>query len=142
MLGGSAGALFDNMLVALGLARGDQVFITQALKCRLPEDRQPDGGQVAACLPFLERQIALLQPAVIVALGKTAAQALLGSNFNVRSLRGRAHNRDGLPVVVTFHPAFLLDNPAEKARSWEDLCLARSLVQAAGARGSQPHAAV
>ncbi len=124
---GAAGQLLDSMLAALGLQR-DQVYIANVVKCRPPANRTPEPAECAACLPFLERQIALLQPAIIVALGRVAAQALLTSEMNVGSLRGRVHQRQGTPLVVTYHPAYLLRNQPEKARAWADLCLAQRVM--------------
>jgi len=122
---GAAGQLLDSMLEALGLRRSQDVYIANVVKCRPPANRTPEAQECALCLPFLERQIALLQPAVIVALGRVAAQALLGSDMNVGSLRGRVHRYGGIPLVVTYHPAYLLRNQPEKARAWVDLCLAQ-----------------
>ena len=120
---GAAGQLLDSMLAALGLQR-EQVYIANVVKCRPPANRTPEPLECSRCLPFLERQIALLQPAIIVALGRVAAQTLLASEMNVGSLRGRVHLRAGIPLVVTYHPAYLLRNQPEKARAWVDLCLA------------------
>lgn len=135
---GVSGQLLDNMLRALGLTRESapperQVFIANTLKCRPPRNRNPEPAETAQCAPFLERQIALVQPRVILAMGRFAAQALLGSDEALGRLRGRVHQHQGVPVVVTYHPAYLLRAPADKARAWEDLCLAASVVDAAGA---------
>ena len=132
---GPAGQLLDNMLRALGLTRDDapperQVFIANTLKCRPPKNRNPDPAETAQCAPFLERQIALVQPRIILAMGRFAAQALLGSEEPLGKLRGRLHRYRGVPVVVTYHPAYLLRTLADKARAWEDLCLAASVAQA------------
>jgi DNA polymerase len=133
---GPAGKLLDNMLLALDLRRGENAFIANVVKCRPTgadgRDRPPAPEEVAACLPYLERQIALLKPSVIVALGKTAATALLGlpQEAALASLRGKVHSHAGLPLVVTYHPAYLLRKPADKSKSWSDLCLA---MQAYGA---------
>jgi len=131
---GPAGQLLDNMLRAIGLTRGEaaperQVFIANTLKCRPPKNRNPDAAETAQCAPFLERQIALVQPRIILAMGRFAAQALLASDEPLGKLRGRAHAYRGVPVVVTYHPAYLLRTPADKARAWEDLCLAATIVQ-------------
>ncbi len=131
---GSAGQLLDSMLRALGLTRDAapperQVFIANTLKCRPPKNRNPDPAETAQCAPFLERQIALVQPRLILAMGRFAAQALLASAEPLGKLRGRVHRYRGVPVVVTYHPAYLLRTLADKARAWEDLCLAASVVQ-------------
>jgi len=132
---GPAGQLLDNMLRAIGLTRGEapperQVFITNTLKCRPPKNRNPDPAETAQCAPYLERQIALVQPRIILAMGRFAAQALLASEEPLGKLRGRIHRYRGVPVVVTYHPAYLLRTLADKARAWEDLCLAATVVQA------------
>ena len=131
---GPAGQLLDNMLAAIGLSRDEapperQVFIANTLKCRPPRNRNPDPAETAQCAPFLERQIALIAPRIILAMGRFAAQALLASDAPLGKLRGRVHQYRGVPVVVTYHPAYLLRTPADKARAWEDLCLAASVVQ-------------
>ena len=133
---GPAGQLLDNMLRALGLSRDEgpperQVFIANTLKCRPPKNRNPDPAETAQCAPFLERQIALVQPRIILAMGRFAAQALLASDLPLGKLRGAVHDWRGVPVVVTYHPAYLLRAPTEKARAWEDLCLAAHVVQGA-----------
>jgi DNA polymerase len=130
---GPAGKLLDNMLKALKLARGVDTYIANIVKCRPVDadgrDRPPVQNEVAACRPFLERQIDLIKPTVIVALGKTAAISLLGLNADTSlgSLRGESHSYRSIPVVVTYHPAYLLRKPEDKAKSWRDLCLAQSL---------------
>ena len=134
---GVAGQLLDNMLRALGLTRDEapperQVFIANTLKCRPPNNRNPDPAETAQCAPFLERQIALVQPRLILAMGRFAAQALLASTEPLGKLRGRIHQYRGVPVVVTYHPAYLLRTPADKARAWEDLCLAATVVEKPG----------
>ncbi len=128
---GQAGRLLDNMLAALGLSRREGVYIANVLKCRPPGNRAPEPAEAEACRPYLERQIALVQPALIVALGKSAATLLLGSEATIASLRGRVHRYRGIPLVVTYHPAYLLRNLTDKAKAWEDLLFARrTLVQA------------
>jgi DNA polymerase len=122
---GAAGQLLDAMLAGLGLRRGEGVYIANVVKCRPPANRTPDAGECAACQPFLERQIALIRPHIIVALGRVAAQTLLASPINVGSLRGKVHQVQGIPLVVTYHPAYLLRSLGEKARAWADLCLAQ-----------------
>ncbi len=124
---GQAGRLLDNMLLAIGLKRSD-VYIANVVKCRPPSNRQPHASEMAACLPYLENQIALIQPKIIVALGRTAASALLNTDAAISSLRGRVHEHRGIPVVVSFHPAYLLRTPLDKAKSWQDLCLASETV--------------
>ena len=131
---GLAGQLLDNMLHAIGLTRAEapperQVYIANTLKCRPPKNRNPEPAETATCAPFLERQIALVQPRIILAMGRFAAQALLASTEPLGKLRGRAHAWRGVPVIVTYHPAYLLRTPADKARAWEDLCLAATLVE-------------
>ncbi len=121
---GAAGKLLDNMLKALGLDRHHKVYIANVLKCRPPANRNPLPQEVAQCEPFLRRQIQLLQPRIILAMGRFAVQSLLGSNDPIGKLRGRVHRHGEIPVVVTYHPAYLLRNPADKARAWDDLCLA------------------
>jgi len=125
---GQAGRLLDSMLAALGLARGAGVYIANVLKCRPPGNRTPEPLEAAACLPYLDRQIGLLRPRLIVALGKSAATALLDVDATIASLRGRIHRYRDVPLVVTYHPAYLLRNLPDKAKAWEDLLLARRTV--------------
>jgi uracil-DNA glycosylase len=127
---GDAGKLLDALLTAIGLARGDNVFIANVLKSRPPGNRDPRPEEVAACLPFLQRQIDLIQPKLIVALGRIAAQSLLATDTPIGRLRGKVHRYHGVPLVVTYHPAYLLRNPLDKAKVWEDLVLARTTMQA------------
>lgn len=131
---GQAGKLLDNMLGALGLARGRNVYIANVLKCRPPGNRNPEPEEVAQCEPYLKRQIALIKPKVIVVLGRFAAQSLLRSTTPIGKLRGTVHTYEGIPVVVTYHPAYLLRTLTDKARAWEDLCLAREVHDRAGAQ--------
>jgi DNA polymerase len=118
------------MLAAIGLDRGRDVFITNVLKCRPPGNRNPEPDEVARCAPFLRRQIELLAPTGILVMGRFAAQALLETDASVASLRNRVHRYTvaGIerPMVVTYHPAYLLRNPADKAKAWADLCLAKA----------------
>ena len=135
---GPAGQLLDQMLAALGLGRAEgpaatQVFITNTLKCRPPANRNPSPEELALCQPFLERQIALVQPRIILAMGRFAALALLGGDAPLGRLRGQVHSGQGRPVVVSYHPAYLLRQPAEKGKAWEDLCLAASVIDAEAA---------
>ncbi|QOT74711.1 uracil-DNA glycosylase [Cupriavidus basilensis] len=131
---GQAGKLLDNMLAAVGLARGRNVFIANVLKCRPPGNRNPEPEEVAQCEPYLRRQIALIQPKLIVVLGRFAAQSLLRTTTPIGKLRGAVHSYEGIPVVVTYHPAYLLRTLSDKARAWEDLCLAREVHARAGAK--------
>ena len=126
---GRAGTLLEGMLGSLHLSR-DDVYIANVLKCRPPNNRDPFGQEVRECSPFLHRQIGLVQPEVIVAMGRFAAQVLLDSDQSLGQLRGRPHNfgEDPVPVVVTYHPAYLLRSPGAKSKTWEDLLLARSLL--------------
>ena len=127
---GPAGKLLDNMMVAMGLKRGRNTFIANIVKCRPTDaagkDRAPAPEEAAACRPYLERQMALIGPRRLVALGKTAATALLASEpaTTLAALRGQVHRYRQLPLVVTYHPAYLLRVPADKRKTWEDLCLA------------------
>lgn len=150
---GPSGQLLDAMLRAIGLDRqarsGDvaardpalpplsqpaqPVFIANAVKCRPPGNRNPHPDELAHCLPYLQRQIALLQPRIILALGRFAVQSLLGSTEPLGRLRGRVHRYQGIPVIVSYHPAYLLRQPAEKARAWQDLCLALEVAEREGA---------
>ncbi len=126
---GQAGKLLDNMMAAIQLRRDQNVYIANVLKCRPPENRDPHGEEVLQCDPFLKRQVALIQPKLIIALGKFAAQSLLQSENTVASMRGQLHEYHGVPVIVTYHPAYLLRNLADKAKAWEDLCFARRTMQ-------------
>ena len=126
---GKSGQLLDNMLRALGLTRDEaepqrQVFIVNTLKCRPPGNRNPEPAELAQCEPYLVRQIALVQPKIILAMGRFAVQALLRTTEPIGRLRGRVHSYQGVPLVVTYHPAYLLRNMEDKARAWDDLCLA------------------
>ena len=124
---GPAGQLLDNMLKALSLTRGD-VYLTHALKCRTPSGRNASQLEVSHCANYLSRQVALVQPKVILAMGRTAALALLQSAEPLGKLRSQVQSFQGVPVVVTYPPAYLLRNQADKAKAWADLCLAASLV--------------
>ncbi len=138
---GEAGRLLDNMLRALGIARGREVYIANVIKCRPPRNRNPEPEEIARCSPYLWRQIGLLEPEIIVALGRFAAQTLLQSDAPVGSLRGRTHRIEiqdrAYPIVVTYHPAYLLRNLQDKQKAWIDLCLARkALDEARSPRGA------
>lgn len=132
---GRAGQLLDAMLASVGRSRRDGVFIANVLKCRPPENRNPLPEELARCVPYLRRQIELVSPALILVLGKIAAQALLDTEASIASLRGRVHHwRSGgseIPLVVTYHPAYLLRTPLDKAKAWADLRLACSLSASA-----------
>lgn len=130
---GRAGRLLDEMLRAVGLTR-DTVFITNILKCRPPGNRDPAEGEAAACRGYLERQIELLSPRLVLAVGRIAAQQLLGTDAPVGRLRGRLHRLAPaeIPLIVTYHPAYLLRSPTQKRKAWEDLCLARHAATGAG----------
>lgn len=125
---GKAGQLLDAMLAAIGLRRGQGVFIANVVKCRPPGNRNPAPEETACCMPFLQRQVELIRPRLIVALGKVAAVTLLGQEVAVAALRGRIHEYRGIPLLVTYHPAYLLRNLPDKAKAWEDLCLARDTM--------------
>jgi len=130
---GQAGKLLDNMLAALGMKRGENVYIANVLKCRPPNNRTPEPREIVACRPYLDRQIMLLRPKLILALGKSAATTLLDNDATVASLRGRLHRYRGVPLVVTYHPAYLLRNLPDKAKAWEDLLFARRTLHGAAA---------
>ena len=144
---GPAGQLLDQMLRAVGQSRraasgegreddqaGDpahRVFIANTLKCRPPRNRNPEPDEMARCEPFLKRQVALVKPKLILLMGRFAVKQLLKSDDAIGKLRGRVHRYEGIPVVVTYHPAYLLRNLPEKAKAWEDLCLAQATADAA-----------
>ncbi len=133
---GQAGRLLDNMLAAIGLERSAGVYIANVLKCRPPGNRNPEPGEVGQCSPHLVRQIALVKPKLIVAMGRFAAQTLLASDASIASMRGRMFEYQGVPLVVTYHPAYLLRNMPDKAKSWEDLVFARRAMQDLISRGA------
>ncbi len=122
---GQAGKLLDAMLSAIDLKRGEQVYIANAVKCRPPNNRTPEAGETAACWPFLARQIELIRPKLIVTLGKPAAQTLLQEEVTISRARGVVQDFAGIPLIVTYHPAYLLRNLPDKAKAWEDLCFMR-----------------
>jgi len=132
---GQAGRLLDNMLRALTLARGENVYIANVIKCRPPGNRNPEPDEVARCEPYLQRQVQLVKPKIIVALGRFAAQSLLKTTDSIASLRGRVHEYEGVPVIVTYHPAYLLRSLHDKSKAWTDLCLARDTWRAASGHG-------
>jgi DNA polymerase len=129
---GQAGKLLDAMLAALELKRGEKVYIANAVKCRPPGNRTPEASEMAACRPFLLRQIELIQPKVIVLLGKAAVHSVLGEDKSLASMRGRVFDFRGVPAVVTYHPDYLLRNLPDKSKAWEDLLFARRTLQGAG----------
>jgi DNA polymerase len=120
---GRAGQLLNNMINAMGLRR-DQVYIANIVKCRPPQNRVPEPIEANTCSPFLFRQIDIIHPEVIVALGATAATYLLGAKSPLGALRGRIHQARGLKLIVTYHPAFLLRDPRQKKEAWADLQIA------------------
>ena len=126
---GAAGQLLDRMLKAVGLDRHHKVYIANVLKCRPPGNRNPQPDEVAQCELFLRRQVQLLRPRIILAMGRFAVQSLLGTSEPIGRLRGRSHDYLGVPVIVTYHPAYLLRNLPDKAKAWEDLCLALDVLR-------------
>jgi len=135
---GQAGKLLDSMLAAIKLKRGEKVYITNVVKCRPPNNRNPEAGEVEQCEPYLHRQIELIRPKLIVALGKVAAVNLLKREASVTSMRGKVHDYRGIPMIVTYHPAYLLRTLPEKARAWEDLCFAVETMQGLQSGASAP----
>lgn len=141
---GQAGRLLDLMLATMGLTRRPgadpaqraSVYIVNVLKCRPPMNRNPEPDEMAQCEPFLKRQIELLRPRIILAMGRFAIQTLLAPTVPgvhsaaVGSLRGKVHRYEGVPVVATYHPSYLLRSPHEKAKAWADLCLAQDVFEA------------
>ncbi|MBU1237248.1 MAG: uracil-DNA glycosylase [Gammaproteobacteria bacterium] len=126
---GQAGKLLDAMLAAIDLKRGDNVYIGNSVKCRPPGNRTPEPDETAACWPYLARQIALIRPKLIVALGRPAAQTLLQREVKISASRGQLFEHQGIPLVITYHPAYLLRNLPDKARAWEDLCFMRRTMK-------------
>lgn len=124
---GRAGKLLDEMLRAIGASR-DSVFIANVLKCRPPNNRDPKPDESTACRSHLERQIELVQPKIILAVGRVAAHLLLDTDEPVGRMRGKVHQLGDTPLIVTYHPAYLLRSPSQKRKSWDDLCLARRVV--------------
>ena len=129
---GAAGQLLDNMLRAVGRSRTGQgaqgAFIANVLKCRPPANRNPQPEEVVQCEPYLARQVALVKPRVIVAMGRFAVQSLLKTTEPIGRLRGRVHRYEGVPVIVSYHPAYLLRTPTDKGKAWADLCLAMDVL--------------
>jgi uracil-DNA glycosylase family 4 len=128
---GRGGQLLDSMLRAIGVRRGENAYIANILKSRPPGNRDPRPEEVAVCMPYLLRQIALIAPRIILSVGRISAQNLLATDTPIGRLRGRLHHFGELntPLVVTYHPAYLLRSPGEKRKAWEDLKFARSVVQ-------------
>jgi uracil-DNA glycosylase len=126
---GQAGRLLDNMLAAIDLKRGENVYIANIVKCRPPGNRNPEASEAAQCEPYLARQIELIQPKLIVALGKVAAANLLATDAPIGALRGKVHQYRDIPLIATYHPAYLLRSLADKAKAWADLCFARRTVE-------------
>lgn len=147
---GQAGQLLDNMLLSINLKRGKNVYIANIVKCRPPGNRTPSTEEILHCLPYLQRQIELIQPRLIVALGKTAATALLHMagtagpaekqehEITLSSLRGTRHHYQGIPLIITYHPAYLLRRPLEKSKAWQDLCLATRTIHESPRSGNTP----
>jgi uracil-DNA glycosylase family 4 len=130
---GAAGQLLDNLLAAIDLDRTGPVYIANAVKCRPPGNRAPLAEEMQACRPFLMRQIALVRPRMIVALGRPAAMTLLQKEVKISAVRGQVHDCEGIPLLITYHPAYLLRNPLDKALAWEDLCAIRAQMTALSA---------
>jgi len=126
---GQAGKLLDNMLAAMTLRRGENVYIANIVKCRPPGNRNPEPSEANQCEPYLHRQIALIRPKLIVALGKVAALNLLNTDASIASLRGKVHGFRGTPLIVTYHPAYLLRNLPDKAKAWRDLVFAMNTLR-------------
>ena len=133
---GQAGKLLDNMLAAISLGRGNNVYIANVLKCRPPGNRNPQPDEIAKCSPHLQRQIELMQPKLILAMGRFAAQTLLGSDATIASLRGKVHQYAGVPLIVTYHPAYLLRNLADKSKAWADLRFAVETMEEKGGQNN------
>ena len=127
---GQAGKLLDSMLAAIQLKRGADVYIANAVKCRPPGNRTPTDEEMSSCRPYLSKQLALIKPRLIVALGSTAAKTLLQTaEVKVGALRGKLLESQGIPLIVTYHPSYLLRSPMEKAKAWEDLCFMRRTMR-------------
>lgn len=135
---GQAGRLLDSMLAAIKLKRGNNVYIANCVKCRPPGNRNPEAGELSACEPYLHRQIDLIKPKLIIALGKVAAANLLASDASVASMRGKVHQYRGVPLIVTYHPAYLLRSLHEKAKAWTDLQFAVKTMRGLQAGANAP----
>jgi len=136
---GQAGKLLDSMLAAIDLKRGENVYIANVVKCRPPGNRNPEPDEAQKCEPYLQRQIELIRPKLIVALGRVAALNLLARDASIASLRGRVLDYKGTPLVVTYHPAYLLRSLTEKSKAWEDLCFAVETMQRLQAAALAPN---
>jgi uracil-DNA glycosylase family 4 len=137
---GQAGRLLDNMLAAIDLARDDNVYICNVLKCRPPGNRNPEPDEVASCEPFLKRQLAAIRPRMIVALGKFAAQCLLRDDTPITRMRGSFRSYEGIPLMPTLHPAYLLRDPSKKKLAWEDLKAVNAALARVGIHPPRPPA--
>lgn len=126
---GQAGRLLDSMLASVALRRGENVYIANVLKCRPPGNRNPEPFEVAQCSPHLVRQIELIQPKLVLALGRAAAQLLLNTGASIASLRGKLFRYQGVTTIVSYHPAYLLRSLPDKSKAWEDLCFARATMK-------------
>lgn len=133
----ASGKLLENMLAAIQLKRGNKVYQTSVVKCTPTEQHTLGADEIGQCLPYLHRQISLIQPKLIIVLGKIAASALLGKEGTLASLRGSVHDYQGIPVIITYHPAYLLRMPAEKAHAWQDLCLAVATMKLSKEKNEQ-----
>jgi uracil-DNA glycosylase family 4 len=125
---GQAGTLLNGILEAIEVPR-DSVYITNIVKCRPPQNRKPLPDEIAACIPYLHRQLEIIKPKVILALGSTAAEAMLGVRKSLGELRNKVHTYNGIPLIVTYHPAALLRNPNWKKPTWDDVRIARQLLE-------------
>jgi len=137
---GQAGKLLDGMLAGIALKRGNNVYIANVLKCRPPGNRNPEHAEVMQCSPYLARQVELIRPVLILAMGRFACQTLLATDASIASLRGRVHRYHGVALIVTYHPAYLLRSLPDKAKAWEDLCFARRTMVELEQRASKPAA--
>ena len=135
---GQAGKLLDNMLAAIQLKRGVDVYIANVVKCRPPGNRNPESDEALACEPYLHRQIELIKPKLIVAVGRVAAVNLLARDVSVASLRGKVHEYRGVPLIVTYHPAYLLRTLPDKAKAWQDLLFAVGTMEGLQVKGPAP----
>lgn len=124
---GKAGQLLDNILYAAGLDREQDIYIANVVKCRPPGNRNPAGDEIVACQDYLLQQIKHINPTIIIALGRFAAQTLLNTEQSISRLRGKAHQYQGIPLIATFHPAYLLRNLSDKSKAWQDMVLARKI---------------
>jgi uracil-DNA glycosylase family 4 len=135
---GQAGRLLDAMLASISLSRTANVYIANVLKCRPPANRNPEPAEVAQCSPHLERQIELIRPRLVLAMGRFAVQTLLGTDASISSLRGKVHAYHGVPLIVTYHPAYLLRTLPDKAKAWQDLLFAVRTFEGLQASAAAP----